>query len=59
MKDEINCSYNGGGDAYSLQSVATHFNHTVRDILGWTKPLTKFPILTQLPLLHAHGPWFF
>ena len=29
MKDELNCSYNGGGDAYLLQSVAIHFNHTV------------------------------
>ena len=30
MKDELNCSYNGGGDAYLLQSVAIHFNHTVQ-----------------------------
>ena len=29
MKDDINCSYNDGGDAYLLQSVAIHFNHTV------------------------------
>ena len=29
MKDELNCSYIGGGDAYLLQSVAIHFNHTV------------------------------
>ena len=29
MKDELNCSYNGGGDAYLLQSVAIHFSHTV------------------------------
>ena len=29
MKDELNCSPNGGGDAYLLQSVAIHFNHTV------------------------------
>ena len=29
MKDELNCSYNGRGDAYLLQSVAIHFNHTV------------------------------
>ena len=29
LKDELNCSYNGGGDAYLLQSVAIHFNHTV------------------------------
>ena len=25
MKDEINCSCTGGGDAYLLQSVAIHF----------------------------------
>ena len=30
MKDELNCSDNGGGDAYLLKSVAIHFNHTVR-----------------------------
>ena len=29
MKDELNCYYNGGVDAYLLQSVAMHFNHTV------------------------------
>ena len=29
LKDELNCSYNGGGDAYILQSVAIHFKHTV------------------------------
>ena len=29
MKDELNFSYNGGGDAYILQSVAIHFKHTV------------------------------
>ena len=29
MKDEINFSYNGGGDAYLLQSVVIHFNRTV------------------------------
>ena len=29
MKYEINCFYNGGGDAYLLQSAAIHFNHTV------------------------------
>ena len=29
MKDYINCSYNGGGDAYLLQIVAIPFNHTV------------------------------
>ena len=26
MKDELNYSYNGGGVAYLLQSVAIHFN---------------------------------
>ena len=26
MKDELNCSYDGGGVAYLLQSVAIHFN---------------------------------
>ena len=26
MKDEINCSCTGGGDAYLLQSVAIHFS---------------------------------
>ena len=31
MKDELNFSYNGGGDAYLLQSVAIHFNHTVAE----------------------------
>ena len=31
MKDELNCSYNGGGVVYLLQSVAIHFNLTVRD----------------------------
>ena len=34
MKDEINCSYNGGGGAYPLQSVAIHFNHTVEKLCG-------------------------
>ena len=34
MKDELNCSYNGGGDAYILQNVAIHFNHTVSAIYG-------------------------
>ena len=29
MKDELNFSYNGGGGAYLLQSVAIHFNYTV------------------------------
>ena len=29
MKDELNCSYNGGGVAYLLQIVAIHINHTV------------------------------
>ena len=29
MKDELNYPHNGGGDAYLLQSVAIHFNHTV------------------------------
>ena len=29
MKYQINCSYNGGGDAYILQRVDIHFNHTV------------------------------
>ena len=29
MKDELNFPYNGGGDAYLLQSVSIHFNHTV------------------------------
>ena len=29
MKDELNCSYNGGGLEYLLQSVAIHFNITV------------------------------
>ena len=29
MKDEPNCSYDDGGDAYLLQSVAINFNHTV------------------------------
>ena len=29
MKDELNFSHNDGGDAYLLQSVAIHFNHTV------------------------------
>ena len=29
MEDEINCSYNDGGDVYLLKSVAIHFNHTV------------------------------
>ena len=29
MKDELNFSYNGGGDAYLLQSVAINFNLTV------------------------------
>ena len=26
MKDELNCSNNGGGVAYLVQSVAIHFN---------------------------------
>ena len=30
MKDDLNCSHNGGGDAYLLQSIAIHFNHTVK-----------------------------
>ena len=29
MKNELNSSHNGGGDAYLLQSVAIHFKHTV------------------------------
>ena len=29
MKDELNCSYIGGGVAYLMQSVAIHFNLTV------------------------------
>ena len=29
MKDELVCSDNGGGVAYILQSVATHFNLTL------------------------------
>ena len=29
LKDELNCSYNVGGDAYRLQSIAIHFKHTV------------------------------
>ena len=29
MKDELNCSHNGGGVADLLQSVAIHFIHTV------------------------------
>ena len=29
MKDELNCSHNGGGVVYLLQSVAIHFNLTV------------------------------
>ena len=29
MKDELNCSHNGGQVAYLLQSVAIHFNLTV------------------------------
>ena len=29
MKDEPNCSYDDGRDAYILQSVAINFNHTV------------------------------
>ena len=28
-ENKLNLSYNGGGDAYVLQSVAIHFNHTV------------------------------
>ena len=32
MKEDLNWSYNGGGDAYLLQSVAIHFNHTVHTI---------------------------
>ena len=31
MKDELNCSYNAGGDADLLQKLAINFNHTVRD----------------------------
>ena len=38
MKDELNCSYIGEGDAYLLQSVAIHFNHTV----GVTKATIKW-----------------
>ena len=30
MKDDLNCSHNGGTDAYLLQSVYIHFNHTVK-----------------------------
>ena len=32
MKNELNLSYNGGGDAYLLRSVAVHFNHTVGSV---------------------------
>ena len=31
MKDELNCSHNGGGVVYLLQSVAIHFNLTVQN----------------------------
>ena len=34
MKDELNFSYNGGEDAYLLQSLAINFNHTVADKKG-------------------------
>ena len=32
MKYEINCSYNSGGDAYLMQSVAINFSITVRHL---------------------------
>ena len=32
MKDQLNCSYNGGGIVYLLKSVAIYFNLTVRVI---------------------------
>ena len=33
LKDEVNCSHNGGGVAYLLQILAIHFNHTVQYLL--------------------------
>ena len=30
LKDEQNCSYNGGGDAIPLKIMVTVFNHTVQ-----------------------------
>ena len=33
MKDELNCSYNGEGVVYPMQSVANHLNLTVYRIL--------------------------
>ena len=46
MKYELNCSYNGGGDAYLLQSVAIHFNHKVLEQrLFLMVVLSKFALL--------------
>ena len=35
LKDELNCSYNGGGVAYLLQSIAILFNLTFRSIIKY------------------------
>ena len=42
MKDELNLSYNDGGDKYLLQSVAIYFNYTVDMTLHKTAPV-KIP----------------
>ena len=52
MKYELNCSFDGGGVAYILQSVAIHFKHTV-DILekAYHQKIPK-----GCPQQHVEGP---
>ena len=54
MKDEINCSYIGGGYTYILQSVAIHFNHTVSSG-RWN--LSSLFIIMVKPYIHT-GEFF-
>ena len=46
LKDEINCSHNGGEGAYQLQSVAIHFNQTVEGKYFYPKELPCDGFLT-------------
>ena len=56
MKDEINFSYNGGGDAYPLQSVAIHFNHTVSVSTVISQECTKLLIVMDTDSLGGQEP---
>ena len=71
MKDELNCSYNGGGDSYLLQSVSIHFNHTVMGgklVIIWSEDVVSERgrrlyifapnenITTQMANIHGASP---